>query len=256
MKGIKLGRKADELFFLHTSAWTAPNAFRYQVNYDDGSSEAILIKDGQQVFDWWQDPVRYAEAMSRYGLFAAWQGENPMHKVTLPGYEWVNPHPERVIRDLDFLHVAENNFGTVPVLVAITGAVQRSSEGLVTDVIGTAGIKIKLGTEEQAVYYIGVAGIPADHPYYQQALAAHRALVVGQKVTLQCDVVTEDADGHALAYVYLTPDTSNIRNLVNAKIIGDGLGKLGNFQGNDRHRMYLENLGFIAQQRKAGMWGQ
>jgi len=39
---------------------------------------------------------------------------------------------------------------------------------------------------------------------------------------------------------------------VNARIIGDGLGKLGNYEGNNRHRMYLENLGFIAQQREDG----
>jgi hypothetical protein len=41
---------------------------------------------------------------------------------------------------------------------------------------------------------------------------------------------------------------------VNAKIIGGGLGKLGNFEGNNRERVYLENVGFIAQQKRAGMW--
>jgi endonuclease YncB( thermonuclease family) len=126
----------------------------------------------------------------------------------------------------------------------------------VTDVIGTHGCKVKLGTEEQELYYIGLAGCPADHAFYDQAVAAHRALVVGQKVTIVGDVVAQDEAGHRLAYVYLGKDIHDVRSLVSAKIIGDGLGALGNFGGNNRERMYLENLGFIAKQRKAGMWAE
>jgi endonuclease YncB( thermonuclease family) len=256
VKGIKIGRRADVLFFLHTAGWCGGQPFKYRVNYEDGTSEEISITDGQQVVDWWSDPARHAEAVARYGLFIAWQGDNPMRKGTiLPGYEWVNLHPDKPVRDLDFLTVPESGYGPVPVLAALTGAVNRASEGVVIDVIGTQGVKVRLGTQEQEVYYIGVAGIANDHPFYQQALAAHRALVVGQKVVLQSDIVTQDAEGRTLAYVYLGKDVYDLRNLVNAKLIGDGLGKLGNFAGNDRHRMYLENLGFIAQQGKKGMWG-
>lgn len=102
--------------------------------------------------------------------------------------------------------------------------------------------------------YIGVVGVAPDHPYYTRAVAAHRALVVGQKVTLTDDVVTRNGAGQRLAYVYLG-DVYNINNLVNAKLVGDGLGKPGNYEGNGRQRMYLDNLGFIASQRKAGVWG-
>ncbi|MBM3474613.1 MAG: hypothetical protein FJX75_15220 [Armatimonadetes bacterium] len=253
--GIKIGRKADVLFLLHTMAWSADKPFKYRVNYDDGSSVDIEIVNGQQVVDWWSDPVRFADAMSRHGLFVAWQGDNPMHQgVILPGYEWTNPHPDKVIRDLDFLTVPESGYYPVPVLAAITGAVSRPTEGVVTDVIGTQGVKVKLGTQEEEVYYIGVAGLPADHPYYAQALEAHRAMVVGQTVTLISDVVTQDAAGRRLAYVYVGRDPSNASQFVNAKIIGGGLSKLGNFEGNSRERVYLENVGFIASQKKVGLW--
>jgi hypothetical protein len=253
--GIKVGRKADVLFFLHAIAWNADHPFKYRVNYEDGSNVEIAITNGQQVIDWWSDPTRYADAMARYGLFVAWQGDNPMHQgVILPGYEWANPHPEQVIRDLDFLTVPESGYSPVPVLAAITGAVSRPMQGVVTDVIGTQGIKVQLGTQEEDVYYIGVAGIPQDHPYYAPAVQAHRALVVGQKVTLVNDVVTQDSAGRRLAYVYLGGDPSNASSFVNAKIIGGGLGKLGNFEGNSRERVYLENVGFIAQQKQVGMW--
>ena len=134
--------------------------------------------------------------------------------------------------------------------------VARPAAGVVEDIIGTAGIRVRLGTQLQDVYYLGVAGLRPDHRVYQQALAAHRALVVGQKVYLQWDVVREDAEGRSIAWVYLDPDMSRIAGLANARIIGDGLSPIGAFSGNDRHRTYLENLAFIAQQRKAGMWAE
>ena len=253
--GIKIGRRADVLFFLHAIAWDAEKPFTYRVSYEDNTSLEIPIIRGQQVLDWWSDPVTNADAMARYGMFLAWQGDNPMHQgVILPGYEWSNPHPEKVIRDIDFRTVPESGYGVVPVLAAITGAVSRPNEGLVTDVIGTAGIRVRLGTQEQEIYYTGVEGLPKDHPYYAEAVAAHRAMVVGRSVWVQDDAVQQDAAARRIAWVYLDGDLSRIDQLANARIIGEGLGKLGDFAGNDRHRTYMENLAFITQQRKLGMW--
>lgn len=255
--GIPIGRRADVLFFLHTAAWCNETPFKYRVNYEDGTSEEIIIREGQHVLDWWADPLRYAEALGKHGMFIAWQGDNPMRKgVILPGFEWRNPHPEKVIRDLDFLTIEETGYTAVPVLVAITGAVSRPREGVVVDVIGTAGVRVRLGTTEEDIYYIGTVGIPQEHPYYEKAVEAHRRLVVGQKVQIVDDVMTRNSAGQRVAYVYFQGDIYSLANLVNARIIGDGLGKLGNFEGNNRHRMYLENLGFIAQQKRVGMWAE
>jgi len=44
-------------------------------------------------------------------------------------------------------------------------------------------VKVRLGNVVQDIYYIGTTGIAKEHPYYAQAVAAHKALVVGQKVT-------------------------------------------------------------------------
>jgi len=85
-------------------------------------------------------------------------------------------------------------------------------------------------------------------------LAAHRELVQDKTVSLLDDAVGQDAEGRRLAYVYLGTSTYNSRDLVNAKLIGAGLAKVGDFAGNDRLRMYLENLGFIASQKKTGLW--
>ena len=54
--------------------------------------------------------------------------------------------------------------------------------------------------------------------------------------------------------MFLGRDTSDAKNMLNAKVIGKDLGKLGAFEGNNMHRMFLENLGFITQQGKKGLW--
>jgi hypothetical protein len=206
--------------------------------------------------DWVGSPARITEAMMDEGMFVAWQGIQPVFNlpVILPGYEWQNPFPQKAIRSVDFLVVPGGYCEPVPMLVAITAAQRRADQGVVTGVTGTHGLKVKLGSGEITVRYIGCAGIDPEHPFHDRAVAAHRALAEGQPVTIQYDVVPRNEAGEALAYVYLGVDALDENHLLNAKVIGEGLGKLGSFEGNDRYRMFLENLGFIAGQRKAGMW--
>jgi hypothetical protein len=261
VKGIKVGVSADLLYFLHATAWSyeGNDVCVYRIHYEDGTAEDIPIRCGQQVFDWWTDPAQVANTMAKFGVFAAWQGKNPMTRaqgrwgVWLPCYEWANPHPEKVIRDIDFLAVPKHDYGPVPVLAGITAASLQGDEGIVTDIINTRGIKVKLGGQEKEVYYIGVAGIDEKHPFYAKAIEAHKAMVIGKKVKLVYDAVRQNNAGQTMAYVYLG-DPRDMGNLLNGRIVDNGLGSLGNFEGNDRLRMYLMNTGEPAKWRKVGMW--
>jgi hypothetical protein len=262
VKGIKVGQKADALFFLHTIAWGAKEPFKYMVHYEDDSTQEIPIVINQQVFGWWDNPDEggLSDTMAKFGCFAAWKGANPMVKgqgrwgIMLPGYEWANPHPEKAIKEVDFLTTPAGQSDAVPLLVAITAATMQADEGLVTDVIDTRGVKVKLGTQEKEIYYIGVGGIEKGHWYYEQAVAAHKAMVVGQKVKIVYDAVRQNPAGQSIAYVYLGEPMAG--NLVNGKVIANGLAKLGEFEGNNRLRMYLINLGEPAKWRKVGMWAE
>jgi hypothetical protein len=258
VKGIKVNARADSLFFLHGSAYFTGTGtcFVYRVHYSDGSSLDVPMIYGRQVYDWWDDPAKHADMIARHNTVVGWRGDNPMRKgVCLLCYEWVNPHPDKTITDIDFAAAQESRFEPIPSLVGLTAASLQPSEGVIEDVIDTRGVKVRLGTQLKDVYYIGTTGIEKSNPFYDQAVAAHRAMAVGQKVTIVPDVVTQNAAGQALAYVYLGTATYEVRNMLNARVVGDGLGKLGNFEGNNQHRMYLENLGFITQQGKKGMWG-
>ena len=265
VKGIKVGKKADALFFLHDTAYGSGRCqFRYVVHYEDGGSVEVPIMLDEHVSDWWLDPGQSeaGEAMVKAGAFLAWKGQNPMTKakkiggVGIWGYEWANPHPGKLITAIDFL-VPDNAqyYQTLPLLVAITAATMQADEGIVTGVIDTRGIKVKLGTQEKEIYYLGVGGIEKDHPYYATAVDGHKAMVVGQKVKIVYDVVRQDNAGRSIAYVYLGGETL-AGNLVNGKVLASGLAKLGEFEGNDRLRMYLINVAEPAKWRKVGMWAQ
>jgi hypothetical protein len=260
IKGIEVGRKADALFFLHSMAYCGADGkkhWKYRVNYKNGTNVEIPIVAGVHVADWWDDPAKMAEAMTAAGVVVGFQCDCTVRKnVIVLEYEWVNPHAEKEIATVDFCRFDENSDG-VPILAGITAATLSSDQGVAEDVIGVEGVRVRLGTQLVDVYYIGVKGLAKDAPFYADAVAAHKAMVVGKKVNVLDDVVVKTSAGQRLAYVFLSDPAGLLPgNMLNARVIGDGLGRLGNFEGNNRHRMYLENLGFIAQQGKKGLWGK
>ena len=260
IKGIEVGRKADALFFLHSMAYAGGQGtkyWKYRVNYKDGTSVEVPIVGGVHVTDWWDDPAKFTEAMTAAGVVVGYKCDCTVRKnVIVLEYEWVNPSAQKEIATVDFCRYDEKSDG-VPILAGITAATLSSDQGVAEDVIGTEGVRVRLGTQLVDVYYIGVKGLAKDHVFYADALAAHKAMVVGKKVNVLDDVVVKNSAGQRLAYVYLADPSGLLPgNMLNARVIGDGLGKLGNFEGNNRHRMYLENLGFIAGQGKKGLWAK
>jgi hypothetical protein len=261
IKGIEVGKKADALFFMHSMAYAGGDGrkyWKYRVNYKDGTNVEVPIVGGVHVIDWWDNPEKFAEAMTAAGVVVGFKCDNPMRKnVIVLQYECVNPNPQKEIATVDFCRFDEKSSDGVPILAGITAATLTSDQGVAEDVIGTEGVRVRLGTTLVDVYYIGVKGLAKDHPFYADAVAAHKAMVVGKKVNVQDDVVVKNTAGQRLAYVYLSdPNGLQPGNMLNARVIGDGLGRLGNFEGNNRQRMYLENLGFIANQGKKGFWAK
>lgn len=255
---IAVNRKADALFFMHALAWGGEaRPFLYRVHYTDGSSKDIPITDGCQVFDWFADANRYSEGMAANGTVVGYSGDNPVRKgVNVLQYEWVNPEPEKEISEVDFAR-AGDNYGGVPVLVGVTAASLKADSGIVTEVVGLRGVKVRLGARIVDVDYIGVDPLDVNDPFHARAVEAHRTMVVGRKVLIQDDAVPVNPAGRRVAYVFLDDGSDcALRNLVNARIVGEGLSKIGNFEGNTRHRMYFENLAFIASQGKKGLWGR
>ena len=119
--------------------------------------------------------------------------------------------------------------------------------------INTRGINVKMGDQVNEFYYIGLSGIEDKHSYSAKAVAAHRDMVVGKKVRIVYDALKQNNAGQTMAYVYLGDDVL-AGDVVNGKVLAAGLSRLGDFQGNDRMRMYLTNIGESTKWKKIGMW--
>lgn len=126
VRGIKVDGHFSRLFFLHTTAWGNSNLCAcYRIRYEDGSHIDYPMAGQQNVADWW---FQWDLPKARLGIMAG-SGSGVRSGGTFVA-EWVNPHPEKKIRDIDFLSMrawhAENiNYlptkESVPILLAITG---------------------------------------------------------------------------------------------------------------------------------------
>jgi hypothetical protein len=111
---VPVGRPAAALFFLHGCAWAGAGntAFTATVRYDDSTTSDIAVRVGQETLDWWG--VRDLGENAR----VAWRGANNRAPVGLMLLRWLNPHPDKSIRDLTF----QAGNGPVAGIVAVTAA--------------------------------------------------------------------------------------------------------------------------------------
>jgi hypothetical protein len=135
VKGIPVGRKAQELYFLHSTNWYAPKDTRiaaYIINYADGTKEEVPVRYGVDVLDWWAIPMDAARGAEVTEGQVAWTGTNAATErqgggLTLRLYlkTWKNPHPDREIKTLDMVagdfKGEMGNGAPAPFLVAVSG---------------------------------------------------------------------------------------------------------------------------------------
>lgn len=112
-EGIKVGRQADRLYFLHSGAWILRDDAvygRYVVHYEDGATTEIPLVGGQNLADWWHPT-------DLDGTAVAWSGNAPGREdVGCWVMPWYNPHSAKRIETLDFLSTGKG----IPILLALT----------------------------------------------------------------------------------------------------------------------------------------
>ena len=137
VEGLAVNAKADALFFLHTfhpggeiAEWrrraaeaesrrreppAAPRVAAYRVRYEDGTRAEIPVVFGVHVGAW--NDERPAPLP---GADLAWAGRRPDGgSAAAWTMRWINPHPEKAIRQVDFVREGNPRLGA-PALFAIT----------------------------------------------------------------------------------------------------------------------------------------
>ena len=126
--GIKIGRRADALFFLHACNpdpkelarldRDKPALWRYVVHYADGKTAEVPVRWGEDVGAW-----DVAAARPLKNAVVAWQGAFPKdgsRRAALYTFQWNNPRPQAAIESVDFVEGPDHGRLASPALLAIT----------------------------------------------------------------------------------------------------------------------------------------
>jgi hypothetical protein len=118
--GLPVGRKASRLAFLQTAfvaadyreAASTEGLAKYVVHYADGSRVELPLIAGKNIAHWSHNARNLPEARIAWSVPTVLR-QDRIAWSTLFSYEWVNPHPEKVIASVDLLRVGDPLRGTV-----------------------------------------------------------------------------------------------------------------------------------------------
>ncbi|MBI2462395.1 MAG: thermonuclease family protein [Candidatus Rokubacteria bacterium] len=99
------------------------------------------------------------------------------------------------------------------------------------------------------VRYLGIDAPERGQPFYAEALKLNLALTAGRTVRLEFDRKREDRYGRLLAYVHVGEE------MVNARLVREGLAHVYLIPPNLLHAEALLGLQAEAQAKGLGMWG-
>lgn len=120
---IPIGFPVEGLCFLHSATWLGNGepAGTYQIQYDDGTSQEILLVDKENIRDWTAAPAEFArERITRSRV--AWTGTTEMFPlVCVFQMLWVNPKPEAPVKAVRFANPAKT---ACTILISLTAAVR------------------------------------------------------------------------------------------------------------------------------------
>lgn len=119
IKDIPVERAVRSLYLLMAAAWCPKDGeiARLDVHYTDGTTASIPVEAGKHLADWWLTPP--ATVSSRVlQLKEKPSSLDDSGLRYLHAFEWPNPHPNKVIRSIDFSSTHEMS---TAILVAITG---------------------------------------------------------------------------------------------------------------------------------------
>lgn len=98
------------------------------------------------------------------------------------------------------------------------------------------------------VRYLGINSPEFQEPFYLKAKRFNESLVLGKEIRLEFDQEGADSYNRILAYVYVGDQ------MVNARLVGEGLAHVFFIGPNRKHNALLLQSQAAAKQRRVGIW--
>ncbi|MDX6767602.1 MAG: glycoside hydrolase family 2 TIM barrel-domain containing protein [Candidatus Methylacidiphilales bacterium] len=133
VKNIQVGRKVEELYFLHSASWGSPG-FTYRVYYEDRKTWIpgmpdpfvdVLVKPEESITDWYSAGAVEAGKVFLPDAEVAWTTMTPESakgnvKVGIYLMRWKNPKPDKSVDSIDILSPGKVGNGQ-PFVLGISG---------------------------------------------------------------------------------------------------------------------------------------
>jgi hypothetical protein len=116
---IPVNRKLAGCWFLHSMAWggnPGSESYRFVMEYENGQNDSAKVIAAVNAWDWAR-PLPHTFSGSNRAWTALTTKCAGFAQVSVYALEWVNPHPERVVKTIRFQSVDLN---TVPILLGVT----------------------------------------------------------------------------------------------------------------------------------------
>jgi Tfp pilus assembly protein PilF len=125
---LPVGQAVAGLYFLHAAAYGGRPSAVYEIQYEDGTRNAIALMMGKNIADWVNAAAELPRERGTRSILA-WTGRTPrFSRVGVYRMEWVNPHPEKTVAAVRFYKPEKT--GGVPILMALTAAVPAGAGGV------------------------------------------------------------------------------------------------------------------------------
>ncbi len=102
---VKVGRRADTLHWLYCSAWSSPGKRHFSVHlrYEDGTSATVHAKGRVNTADWGTTKPDFSEETDTVSGYRVFKTGNQMFPAgCVLSMSYVNPHPEKIVQELEF----------------------------------------------------------------------------------------------------------------------------------------------------------
>lgn len=136
------------------------------------------------------------------------------------------------------------------------------TEAEVAYVVDGDTLKVKVGGEEKYVRLIGINTEESVHPeqtrnnQFGVEASDHTKAIMKNvtKVWLEYDISPTDKYDRELCYVWLSTDTSDFSNMLNARILADGYADVMEIAPNIKYASQLKSVRDAAKNSEVGFW--
>jgi len=185
IRGVPVNARFDELHLVHHGRWSDAEGqvvARVRLNYADGSRHEYPIRWGYHVRDWSFLPSYETETLGDPNAKVIWRdpaGNNTRYKGfrRLWKTHFMNPHPDRLVRSIDFESAGSNgHYAVISAVVARTDPGREQTRSIPFDqpprhFDGRLRVTVKDGKTGQPIPRVRIA--PAAYTHGVNVVAEH-----------------------------------------------------------------------------------